>query len=268
MKNLEIYCITDKRLPYLENFHYNLAAVGKGELPDSYLKCNYGNNIFNKEKYYSELTFQYWYWKNKLDINKNNWIGFCQKRRFWINKNSIDETITTENFEKHLLKDIPKEWDSVNAIICNPIMLNNVKKIKLMKKGFKSLIKDPRIFFDKNKQTIKLHFDMHHGYGNLNKAIELMHDQDRNEFKEFVENSVSFNPHIIFITKPHIANKWFNSLFPWLFNCEKIFGFEKLKGYNTERLYAYLAERYLSFCFKKYTKSLNWPWVMFDPNSK
>ena len=72
----------------------------------------------------------------------------------------------------------------------------------------------------------------------------------------------------MFITKPEIAKKWFYSLFTWLENCEKIFGFEKLKGYNTERLYAYLAERYLSFWFKKYTKSLNWPWVMFDPNSE
>ena len=40
---------------------------------------------------------------------------------------------------------------------------------------------------------------------------------------------------------------------------------EALKGYDTERLYAYLAERYLSFWFNKYTKVLNWPWVLFDP---
>ena len=39
-------------------------------------------NIYNKEKHYSELAFHYWYWKNKLDINNENWIGFCQRRRF------------------------------------------------------------------------------------------------------------------------------------------------------------------------------------------
>ena len=106
---------------------------------------------------------------------------------------------------------------------------------------------------------------MHHGYGNLHKAIDVLEDTDREEFRHFVNTSTSFNPHIIFITKPLIADKWFESLFLWLFSCEKIFGFQNLKGYDTQRLYAYLAERYLSFWFNKYTKTLNWPWVFFDP---
>ena len=96
---LEIYCVTNKKLSYLENFDYNLATVGTDSFSDKYIKCNYGDNIFNKEKYYSELTFQYWYWKNKLDINQNNWLGFCQKRRFWIKKNSTNESIDLNNFE-------------------------------------------------------------------------------------------------------------------------------------------------------------------------
>ena len=53
-------------------------------------------------------------------------------------------------------------------------------------------------------------------------------------------------------------------LFPWLNRCEKLFGFENLSGYDTQRLYAYLAERYLSFWFKKHTKSLSYPWIFFD----
>ena len=89
---LEIYCVTNKKLSYLENFGYNMAAVGNGSFSEKYIKCNYGDNIFYKEKNYSELTFQYWYWKNKLDIDQNNWIGFCQKRRFWLKKDSINES--------------------------------------------------------------------------------------------------------------------------------------------------------------------------------
>ena len=45
---------------------------------------------------------------------------------------------------------------------------------------------------------------------------------------------------------------------------EKIFGFDKLRGYDTTRLYAYLSERYLSFWFKKYTKFKTHPWVFLD----
>ena len=48
-----------------------------------------------------------------------------------------------------------------------------------------------------------------------------------------------------------------------LFWC-KVFGFSKLSGYDTQRLYAYLAERYLSFWFKKHTNYLNWPWTLVD----
>ena len=265
MKKLEIYCVTDRALPHLENFSYYLAGVGKKKFPSKYLMSDYGDNIFDKEKYYSFLTFQYWYWKNQLDINQNDWIGFCQRRRYWINKKSINQEINLNNFQNHFLTEVPKEWDNYEAIICSPVKVNEVKKIKLIKRGFKSLIKDPSIFLDNSKQTLRLHFDMHHGYGNLNKAIDVMDSKDRNDFLNFVNTSISFNPHIIFISKPKIANEWFENLFSWLFECEKVFGFENLKGYDSERLYAYLAERYLSFWFNKYTKVLTWPWVLFDP---
>ena len=105
---------------------------------------------------------------------------------------------------------------------------------------------------------------MHHGHGNIDKAIDVLNVQDRNDFKEFINDNYSFNPHIMFISKSYIMNKWFENLFEWLFECEKIFGFEVLKGYDTKRLYAYLAERYLSFWFKKYTKSLNWRWIFYE----
>ena len=167
--------------------------------------------------------------------------------------------------QNHFLQDIPSEWSNFEAIICDPIQVNTVKKAKLIKRGFKSLIKNPSAFFSRDKQTIRLHFDMHHGYGNLSKAIDVMDYEDREDFRNFVNTSTSFNPHIIFITKPKIANKWFKNLFSWLFNCEEIFGFKNLKGYDTERLYAYLAERYLSFWFNKHTKVLNWPWILFEP---
>ena len=46
--------------------------------------------------------------------------------------------------------------------------------------------------------------------------------------------------------------------------CEVQFGFNELKGYDTLRLYAYLAERYLSFWFKKYTNYKEEPWISLD----
>ena len=264
MDKLELYCVTNKPIKSLDNFKYKLAAVGKDKFPDNYIRCDNGINIYDKEKNYSELTFQYWFWKNKLNLNNDNWVGFCQKRRFWLNKSSVKEEITEKNFNKHFLIEPDPEWKNYNAIICSPINVNSAKKMKLIKRGIKSIIKDPSLLFDKNKQTLKVHFDMHHGHGNLDKAVSLMNESERDEFNLFLNNSTSYNPHIMFIAKPNIANNWFVALFDWLFECEKVFGFDNLEGYETQRLYAYLAERYLSFWFKKYTNYIEWPWTLYE----
>ena len=155
----------------------------------------------------------------------------------------------------------PKIWKNYEAIICSKINLGKPKLSKLIKRGWKNVISSPNILSSKRKYSIELHFDLFHGYGNLIKAIELMHKKDREEFKKYVKNKNYFNPHIMFIAKPRIVNLWFKDLFSWLLKCEKVFGFKKLKGYDTTRLYAYLAERYLSFWFKKYTKYLEWPYI-------
>ena len=260
-----MYCVTNKRLKFLENSNYNLSWVGLDKCPENYIKSNDKINIFKKERYYSELTFHYWYWKNLLDLNSNNWVGFCQKRRFW-SKNKIHEKklYNSSNVSQHIITEPHKDWKNYDVILCEPININNVNKTKMIKRGFRSLIKNPSIFFNPKKQSIKFHFDMHHGYGNLDKAIDLLDDDDKNDFRNFVNKSISFNPHIMFISKPKIINKWFNILFPWLERCEGIFKLDDLHGYDTTRLFAYLAERYLSFWFKKYTNFKEQPWVFID----
>ena len=163
-----------------------------------------------------------------------------------------------------MLLKVPKKWKFFDSIVCKPISVHNPKKMKILKRGWKNLIEDPSIFLNSNKQTIKLHFDMHHGFGVLDKAIDQMQSNDREEFRYFVNTQNKFNPHIMFIAKPKIIKLWFSTLFPWLEKCEKTFGFKNLKGYETTRIYAYLAERYQSFWFKKYTKFKEHPWIFVD----
>ena len=71
MEKLRIYCVTNKKIDFLNNSCYRIAWVGKEKPLSNYILCNQGDNIFHKEKYYSELTFHYWYWKNLLN---KNWI--------------------------------------------------------------------------------------------------------------------------------------------------------------------------------------------------
>tara|TARA_B100000959_G_scaffold213476_1_gene224613 strand:- start:1623 stop:2423 length:801 start_codon:yes stop_codon:yes gene_type:complete len=264
MSKLEIYCVTNKAIKSLEDYNYNLCAVGKGNFSNNYIKCDHGENIFNKEEFYSELTFHYWFWRNQLDLKSENWIGFCQKRRFWIKLDSKKDIINNSNFKDHLLNEPHKDWKNYESLICEEINVNDMNKMKIIKRGIKNIISDPSILFNKNKQTIKLHFDMHHSHGNLDKAIDLFENEEKEKFRKFVNDSTSFNPHIMFIAKPKVVNEWFKNLFNWLFKCEKIFKFEDLKGYDTKRLYAYLAERYLSFWFRNYTNYKVWPWRFIE----
>ena len=187
-KNIKIFCVTDKVLNYHKKLPYIYAGVGKARFPSNYLLSNNLININHKEKYYSELTFQYWFWKNKLNkVKKNTWIGFCQKRRFWIKKNKIKTKINLDNVEKNVIYSIPKEWKEKESVICDPIYVNNVKKIKLLKRGLRSIIQNPEILFNIKKQTLKLHFDMHHGYGNLDKAIDLMNSDDKDSILRIID---------------------------------------------------------------------------------
>jgi len=263
MSKIKIFCVTNIQSDLLENLNLTVAGVGKHKFPKRYLNAKIGKNIQKKEKNYSELTFHYWFWKNKLsNYDDKTWIGFCQKRRFWLKKKIKIKSYN--DLKKNILKKAPKKWNTYESIICKPISVHNPKRMKLLKRGWRNLIKDPSIFFNSKKQNIKLHFDMHHGYGILDKAINVMNDQDRDKFRKYVNTKNRFNPHIMYISKKKTLQKWFNDLFNWLFACEKIFGFKKLSGYDKQRLYAYLAERYVSFWFKENSKSISWHWGFFD----
>ena len=162
------------------------------------------------------------------------------------------------------MNEIDKSWENSNAILCDPINISGAKKIKLIKRGWRNIISNPNLLLGKDKETINVHFDMHHGHGNLNKAIGLLDEKDRKDFKKYVNTFSIFHPHLMFIAKPEIIEKWFSILFPWLERCQEIFGFKNLTGYDTKRIYAYLAERYLSFWFKKYTKFKTSPWTFIN----
>ena len=265
MENLEIYCVTDKEVPFLEKTNYKLAAVGLGKFPERYIKCDNKDNIYHKEKNYSELTFHYWFWKNEL-INKDNdtWFGFCQKRRFWLN--SRQESVKN-NILDIIIKRAPKEWKNYEAVICEPITLGT-KFSKLLKRGWKNILKKPGLLFNYRNVSLKLQFDMNHGYNVMDKAINVMHIKDREDFRNFVNKNNSYNPHIMFVAKKDVLNRYFQDQFDWLAKCEEIFGFKNLKNYDQTRLYAFLAERFTSFWFKKYSKAIEWPWIFYEENKK
>ena len=75
MNKLEIFCITNTEKSYLEKLNLKLVGVGKENFSKEYIQCKEGENIQHKEQYYSELTFHYWFWKNRLNkFDDDTWI--------------------------------------------------------------------------------------------------------------------------------------------------------------------------------------------------
>jgi hypothetical protein len=264
MSNLKIYClcINDQLLDKVKKMDYVPVALGENNYQKGWIRDNNYKNISNKNKYYGEYTFHYWLWQNNMEIfNDDDWIGFCAYRRFWVNsKNMINKNTS---FKDKILKKVPAIWDKYDVILADKIYINNIKAIKVIKYGKMALIKNPGSIFSKNR-NIKFHFDMFHGIGVLDKAIDLLNIEDREDFREYVNIRNCFNPANLFICRSRkLIEKYYQTIFKWLSDCEKIFGFN-LKGYGQLRIYAFLAERFLSFWFNKYAKCLDWPIIFND----
>ena len=265
---MKMYCITinDSHYDIIKKINYIPVGLGEGIYRKEFLNDKSGDNISKKNPFYGEYTFHYWLWKNKVNNHENDWIGFCQYRKFWSLKDQNKKYNNLEQLKKDLLKEIPKEYKNFETILGEPLFINQLKLSKFLKKNLLKILKNPFLLMNKKERNIKFHFDLMHGDGNLDKAIRLLNKDDQEDFRKFVNNEVSFNPHNMFICKSNkILNNYYNSIFPWLERCEKIFGFN-LDGYGLKRIYGFLAERYMSFWFKKYTKYKTMPIIFKDIN--
>jgi len=273
MTDLDLYCMClhSHHISNIKKLGYIPVGLGQNKFSKEWLRDNTDQNISEKNSYYGEYTFYYWFWKNILPSFKNNkWIGFTGYRYHWSNLNNlksdeINKIINENNFNNFILKEVPIEWKNYDLILGEQLFVNKWKLSKILKHGKKFLFKNPLAFTKKN-MSIKLHFDVFHGVGLLDKAINELDYNEKEDFRFFTENKKSFNRENLFICRSkNLMDSYFSSIFPWLERCEKIFGLH-LKGYAKKRIYAFLAERYLSYWFQKYGKPLEWPIFFFDTN--
>ena len=248
----------------MDKINYIPVGLGDGEFPKNWITDNTGDNISKKNKYYDMYTFHYWLWKNKLSsLDNNKWICFSNYRRFWKN---IENKDSLGDLKNKIIQNIPSEWDNYETVLTEATDLRKFKLSKIIKKGKLLILKKPAVLFKEELRTIKFHFDVMHKDGNLEKAVKLLNDNDRSEFNDYLNNETSLHCwNLLCCRSKIILDKWYQSVFDWLFKCEDIFGFKKLSGYDTGRIYAYLAERYLPFWFKKYSKVTTWP-IHFHDN--
>ncbi len=252
MKNITQFCLTLN--PDHEDIikKLSLIPVGLGDkkFSDDCLSDKKGVNISQKNPYYGEYTFHFWIWKNYLEKIKTPWVGFCQYRKFFVKDNSLDKEIKFDHLKDILINQID-DFENYDCILGKKFSVENFKLSKIFKNHLTQFLLNPATLFNKKKRNLHFHFDLFHGKGNLDKAIELLDENNKNEFKKYMYNNTSFYPHNMFICKTELLKDYYDNIFPWLEKCERCFGFENLKGYGLQRIYGFLAERFMSYWFEK-----------------
>jgi len=267
MKKIRMFCISlePNHYKFIKDLGYTPVGLGEKIFDDNWLSDKPGLNISRKNKHYGEYTFHYWMWKNYLDSLDGEWFGFCQYRKFWSLKKYEVENINIKSLESQVLKELREDLSKYDTILGDPIFINQFKPMKFIKKGLKCIVKKPSTLFSKKARNIQFHFDLMHGENNLTKAINLLDKNNKEDFNHFVNTEVSFNPHNMFICRSkEKLKKYYEDLFPWLEKCEKLFGFENLKGFGKIRIYTFLAERFMPYWFRKNTKSTTIPIIFYD----
>lgn len=265
MNNISNFCLTlnPEHEEMIRNLSYIPVGLGKRVFSKNCLSDKTGDTIYQKNPFYGEYTFHYWIWKNYLKNIKTEWVGFCQYRKFFLKKDNSQKPNNFNDLNKSILKnlDINSDFDCILGMKSS---VENYKLSKIIKNHFLEFAKNPSKLFFKKKRSLKFHFDLFHGKGNLDLAIDLLDAEYKNDFKLFMNRETLFNPHNMFVCKTEILRKYYEVIFPWLERCEKKFGFHNLEGYGLKRIYGFLAERFLSFWFPKNYRTKELPIIVED----
>jgi hypothetical protein len=253
MNKISFFCLTLDPLheDKIKKLSYIPVGLGKNNFSKNTLQDKDGKNISKKNPFYGEYTFHYWVWKNYLDRIKTDWVGFCQYRKFFV-KNNLDlKEFTFEKLNQAIIKNVDTSYINYDAILGEKFFVDNYKISKIFKNHLSKFLLNPSLFFLKKKRNLRLHFELFHGKKNLQLAINLLDEENKESFKNFMNNEISFNPHNMFICKKEILKGYYEIVFPWLEKCETVFGFNNLDSYGLKRIYGFLAERFLSYWFQK-----------------
>ena len=253
MSNISIFCLTldPDHEEVIKKLSYIPVGLGEKKFSNQCFTDKSHQNISEKNPFYGEYTFHYWLWKNYLDKIKTDWVGFCQYRKFFIKNKINEQNINFQSFQTLIVKEIKNEDMRYECILGEKFSVENYKISKIFKNHFFSFLKEPNLFINKKKRNLRLHFDLFHGQGNLSKAINLLEKNHQEDFKNYMENNNAFNPHNMFICKSNLLKKYYETIFPWLKKCESLFGFNDTSEYGQQRIYGFLAERFMSYWFNK-----------------
>lgn len=186
----------------------------------NYIQDNIGDNISKFNKYYSELTGEYWAWKHsKADI-----LGFCHYRRFYAKD---------LRFTKITKEDIINDLSEYDIILPQATHLNIT-----------------------NRQDIYYGLKEHPNYGARCEDYMKLNNLLKNEFPDYypafkkVLNKKSIYNNNMFISDRNLANTYFE----WAFQVfEKLMPKIDFESYpaNEKRVFGFMGEFLLTTFVEK-----------------
>ena len=185
-----------------------------------------GDNISVKNSTFSEFTAWYWAWKNiKLIYPNIEYIGLSHYRRLFALNEPFEEYTMIKKYR------IPN-MENYEDIILQKLKDNDIILVKQASFGCNLKQQYSRWHYDKDLTCIK------------NIIHELCPEYDIS-FSHFFENNNKISLYCMFIAKYNFFHKYFEWLFPILFEAEKRIDVSK---YDTQqkRVLAFLAERLLN----------------------
>ena len=81
---LKMYCISidENDFKLIEDLSYIPVGLGEADFSNKWTRDNEGINISKKNKWYSELTFHYNFWKNKITYSHILCCyGYCDREQ-------------------------------------------------------------------------------------------------------------------------------------------------------------------------------------------
>ena len=236
MDKITMYILTHKKFDYgniNEKQMYKPLLCGSICLDEDfgYIRDDTGDNISSLNKYYAELTGEYWAWKN----DNSDIIGFCHYRRYFT-------------------KDI--------------LLLNKLsgKDIQNDLEDYDIILPQKRYFDKSNIEEIELSH-LESNICSKKEDYELLREIIAKESPEYLEsfdevlNEKEAYWYNMFICRKEIANDYFN----WIFKILKIFkeqtDFSQYDEGNT-RVLGYLSERLVNVYVKKHNLEVKEKYVL------
>ena len=231
MNKITMYILTHKKFDYEdigEKTIYKPLLCGSASLNEDfgYIRDDTGDNISDFNKYYAELTGEYWVWKN----DNSDIVGFCHYRRYFT-KNIFLNKLTSY--------DIQKSLDDYDIILPQKICLGT------------DVLEDANLSIDIQREE---------DYVLLRKILAKESPEYLDSYDEFLNEKEIYN-YNMFICRKEIADDYFK----WLFNILEIFkdqtDFSQYEKGNA-RILGYLSERLLNVYVKKHKLKVNEKYVL------